>query len=105
MGFDREARDGLLRWRMVFGSSISCRRPGAEVVDDVPPLDLVAARLPQPPSSEAVARRQWAARQQSRGAGREPAPVARSSVPEWVPGDCLRVGAAAAPPNEQTPAG
>ena len=93
MGFDREARDGLLRWRMSFGSSISCRRPGAEVVDD-----LVAARLP-PPSSEAVARRQWAARQQSRGADREPAPVARFSVPEWVPGACLRVGAAAAPPK------
>ena len=48
MGFDREARDGRLRLRMAFGSSISCRRPGAEVVDDVPPLDLVAARLPQP---------------------------------------------------------
>ena len=93
MGFDREARDGLLRWRMSFGSSISCRRPGAEVVDD-----LVAARLP-PPSSEAVARRQWAARQQSRGADREPAPVARFSVPEWVSGACLRVGAAAAPPK------
>ena len=26
MGFDREARDGLLRWRMAFGSSNSWRR-------------------------------------------------------------------------------